>query len=100
MTVTCQGCRRRTTFTALQAVLKFGDDATESAVVRRLRCEGCGKRGRTDSGWFRASFGFPVSAWLTPDQLADVEDAAKFDEQQRSQFAEDHPAATPRRKRR
>ncbi len=97
LTVTCQGCHRSADFTPLQAVLKFGEAAREADVIRKLRCNGCGRRGRIDAGWFRASFGFPLEAWMTPEEIASIDAAAKWEEEQRSQFAAAVP--TPRKSR-
>lgn len=86
LTIICKGCRNRTSFTSLQASLKFGDDAREADVVRRIRCSGCNRRGRQEPTWFTASFGFPPSAWWTPEQLEDQRKAAEFSGRDRSQF--------------
>lgn len=96
----CQGCLRQATFSAEQARTKFGDDADQAAVLRRLKCGTCGRRGRTDASWFRAEFCFPHEVWFTPEELADQQAAADFDARQRSQFAGVASGPTPRRHRR
>lgn len=74
----CQGCHNHSDLTGTQACAIFGDDATEADVIRRVKCGGCGKRGRTDPTWLRVFFGWPLECYFTAEEIADFDRAAAW----------------------